>query len=150
MDSAERVTDDAAWHLATAYIDAWNRRDRGAWLELLHSELEFHPTALVGTGIVYRGMEGAGRYFDELIASGREERARIVGMRRIAADRFLIELELMVGGNSMGSACFTAQVRDGKFVDTRGYLSDARTLATVRVIPADAPPLSQPNPPAAV
>jgi hypothetical protein len=132
------VDDDTAWRLATAYIDAWNRRDRDAWLELLHVELEFRPTALVGRRVVYRGIDGAARYFDQLIASGRREQAEIVGLRRLAQDRFLIELELLVDGGSVEAACIISQVRDGRFIDTAGYLSDARTLALAGVIPRDA------------
>jgi hypothetical protein len=146
MDSYEPVRDDTAWRLAAAYIDAWNKRDRYAWLELLHPELEFRPTALVGRRIVYHGIDGAARYFDELIASERREQGHIVGLRRISQDRFLIELELLIDGGSVAKACILAQVRDGKFVDTAGYLSDMRSLAFTGRIPEDAPAVPQPAP----
>ena len=139
MDSPEPVRDDTAWRLAAAYIEAWNKRDRDAWLDLLHPELEFHPSALVETGIVYHGIGGASRYLDELIASERPEQAKIVGLRRISPDRFLIELELLIDGRSASTACVLAQVRDGRFVYTAGYLSDAATLTFIGVIPEDAP-----------
>lgn len=135
MDSPEPVNDDTLWRLAAAYISAWNRRDRDAWLDLLHPELEFRPTALVGTRIVYHGVDGGGRYFDELIASKRAEQAEIAGLRRLAPDRFLLELELELDGRSIADACVISQVRDGKFVDTAGYLSDARSLAVAGTSP---------------
>ena len=144
MESPEPVRADTAWRLAVAYIDAWNRRDRKAWLDLLHPELEFRPTALVGARIVYHGLDGAARYFDELIASERAERARIAGLRQIAHDRFLIELELLLGGEPVAEACVIAQVRAGKFVDTAGYLSDVRSLAASGRIPEDAPAIPRP------
>jgi SnoaL-like domain len=146
MDSREPVRDSTAWRLAVSYIDAWNKRDRAAWLDLLHPELEFRPTALVGPGIVYRGIDGAARYFDELIASERAEQAEIVGLRRVAQDRFLIELELLIDGGSVATACVISQVRDGKFVDTAGYLSDAPSLAFAGHIPDEAPVIERPIP----
>ena len=77
MDSPQPVRDATAWPLAAAYIEAWNKRDREAWLALLHPDLEFRPTALVGPRIVYHGIDGAARYFDGLIASERAEQAEI-------------------------------------------------------------------------
>lgn len=139
MRTPEHVSDDAAWRLATAYIDAWNRRDRDAWLVLLHPALEFHPTALVGTRVVYHGTDGAARYFDALLASQRAEQAQIVELRRIAQDHFLIELKLLIDGGSVGQACIIAKVLDSKFVYTAGYFSDARTLASAGLVPEDAP-----------
>ena len=139
--SLETVEEDTAWRLAIAYIDEWNARDRQAWLELLHPDLEFRPTALVGTGVVYRGLEGASSYFDELIASGRAEVAEISGLRRIAPDRFLIELDLLVEGTSVADAAIITQVREGKFAYTAGYLSDAERLVSTGLIPEDSPSL---------
>ncbi len=146
MDSPEAVNDDTAWRLAAAYIDAWNKRDRDTWLNLLHPELEFHPTALVGTRIVFHGIDGAARYVDELLASGRGEQVEIVGLRRLAQDRFLIELELLIDGGSVEEACVISQVRDGKFVATAGYPSDMRTLASAGLVPEDAPVVGQQAP----
>jgi SnoaL-like domain len=143
MDSPKPVRDETAWRLSAAYIEAWNKRDRDAWLDLFHPELEFHPTALVGTDVVYRGIDGAARYLDGLIAGGRAERAEIAGLRRLAADRFLIELELNIDGKPVMTACVLAQLRDGKFVYTAGYLSDVPTLASIGVIPKDAPAIPQ-------
>ena len=145
MDSPEPIKEETAWRLAVSYIDAWNRRDRDAWLGLLHAELEFRPTALVATGVVYHGVDDAARYFDELIASDRPEHAKIVGLRRLAPDRFLIELELLIEGSSVSSACVSAQLRDDKFVDTRGYLSDAQLLAHLGLIPEDPPAVPHPD-----
>ena len=145
MASSEPLSDDTAWQLAAAYIDAWNKRDRDAWLELLHPDLEFHPTALVGTRVVYHGIDGASGYFDELIASGRTEQAEIVALHRVAADRILIELDLQIDGRSVAKACFLAQLRDGRFVETRGYLSDAKILASAALIPADTTVIPRPG-----
>jgi hypothetical protein len=148
MEALEPVRDDEAWRLAAAYIDAWNKRDRAAWLELIHPELEFHPTALVGTGVVYHGIDGASRYFDELIASDRTEQAEIVGLRRLAPDRFLIELELLIDGRPVAKACFTGHVCEAKFVDTRGYLTEAGMLTAAGLIPEDAPAVPRAHRPA--
>ena len=60
----ESVSDTEAMQIATAYIDAWNKRDRDAWLDLHHPDLELRPTALVGTGVVYRGIDGAAQVKD--------------------------------------------------------------------------------------
>lgn len=142
MDSPQPVTDATAWSLAAAYIEAWNERDREAWLDVLHPELEFHPSALVDTGVVYHGVDGVADYFDDLIASERPERANIAGLRRISPDRFLIELDLLIDGKPVSAACVLFQVRDGKFVYTAGYLSDAATLTFIGVIPEDSPAVS--------
>jgi SnoaL-like domain len=145
VDPPESVSDETAWRVAAAYIDAWNERDRDAWLELLHPELEFRPTAIVGSRIVYHGIDGAARYFDELVASERPERAEVRGLRRVAPDRFVLELELFIDRRSVSTACVVAQLRDGKFVDTAGYLSDAQTLASTGVIPEDVPAIPRPG-----
>ena len=142
MDSPQPVTDDTASRLAAAYIEAWNERDRDAWLDVLHPELEFHPSALVDTGIVFHGIDGAAHYLDELIASERPERARIVGLRRISPDRFLMELDLLIDGKSVSAACVLFQVRDGKLAYTAGYLSDTATLTFIGVIPENSPAVS--------
>ena len=139
MDSPQPVTDAAAWTLAVAYIEAWNERDRDAWLNVLHPELEFHPSALVDTGVVFQGISGAAQYLDELIASERPEQGKIVGLRRISPDRFLIELKLLIDDKSVSAACVLAQIREETFVFTAGYLSDAETLTFIGVIPEDAP-----------
>jgi len=138
----ESVSDTEAMQIATAYIDAWNKRDRDAWLDLHHPDLELRPTALVGTGVVYRGIDGAARYFDDLTASDRAEGAEIVGLRRIDADRFLIELALVIDGKAVAEACVIAQVKDRKLVYTSGHFSDARTLASIGAIPEETTPLS--------
>lgn len=142
---AEQTTDASGWRLTAAYFEAWNKRDRALWLDQIHPDLELHPTALVGaTHGVFHGIEGAGRYFDELIASGRTEQAEIVGLRRLGRDRFLIELELQFEGGSMASACSISQLRDSKFVYSSGYFSDAKMLASVGLVPVHAPPIARP------
>ena len=138
MDSPRWVSDDAIQFLAAAYIDAWNGRDRDAWLALLHPELEFSPTAMVDTR-VYHGIDGAAGYFATLVSSDRPERARIVGLRRLDPDRFLIELELVIDESPVANACVIARIAEGTFIETRGYLSDLPTLASIGAISEQAP-----------
>ena len=51
------------------FLDAYNRRDVGAMIEELDSEVEYHPALpmlLGGEATVYRGHEGVRRLFGEI------------------------------------------------------------------------------------
>jgi hypothetical protein len=49
-------------------------------------------------------------------------------------------------GEPVAEACVIAQVRDGMFIATAGYLSDALSLASTGRIPEQAPAVPQPAP----
>jgi ketosteroid isomerase-like protein len=74
-------------------IDAWNRRDLAAWLDGVHPDAEWHPSAALVEGGAYHGHAGFERFwtdigtaFDELVTSYEEVRDlghSILGLGRL-------------------------------------------------------------------
>jgi ketosteroid isomerase-like protein len=52
--------------VARSFRDAFNRRDVGALLELMHPKVEFVPILAKLEGVVYRGPEEVGRWIAEV------------------------------------------------------------------------------------
>jgi ketosteroid isomerase-like protein len=61
-----------------AVVDAWNRNDLDAWLELLDPDIEFQPERLfLDLDPVYRGHEGMARFWRTFHEPWRELRMEI-------------------------------------------------------------------------
>jgi ketosteroid isomerase-like protein len=125
----------SAEELGRRFIDAFNRRDADALVALVHPELEFVPTLLVGQRAVYHGHDGLRRWVGDLIASGAAHEVRVRDVRRLAPDRFVVLTEVMIGGDAVAPSAMVARTRDGLIVHVKAYLSDEQTLIRVGVLP---------------
>ena len=68
--------------VARAFVDAFNRRDRDAWLATFHPDGEFRPSVLAGGRTRYRGHEELGSYIETLESDAAAHRARVRTVRR--------------------------------------------------------------------
>lgn len=125
----------SAEELGRRFIDGFNRRDADALVALVHPELEFLPTVLVGARAVYRGRDGLRRWVEDLIASGASHTVRVREVREIGPDRFVVLTEVLIGGEVTSPSAMLATTRDGLIVTAKAYLSDEQTLIRVGVLP---------------
>ena len=116
-------------------MDAWNRGDLEAWLEWLHPEVEWHPSAALVEGGAYHGREGSRRFwddivgaFDELVADYEEVRdlgdGAVLGLGRLrgrSRQGFPIDLEYAL----------LVRFRDGLAVWGRSWFTHAEALEAV-------------------
>lgn len=121
--------------LGRRFIDGFNRRDAEALVALVHPELEFLPTILVGQRVVYRGRDGLRRWVEDLISSGASHTVRVREVREIGPDRFVVLTEVLIEGEVTSPSAMLASTRDGLIVTARAYLSDEETLIRVGVLP---------------
>jgi CheY-like chemotaxis protein len=128
---ADRVIEGIAHRL----VDAYNRRDRAAWVGIFHPDMEFQPTMLIGARAVYRGHNGAKRYLDELRKRGVQQQARIRELRRIGPTEFALLTDILLGSEIVSPGAVTIRLQDDKIIEARAYLSDPDILASLDVIP---------------
>lgn len=125
----------SADELGRRFIEGFNRRDADALVALVHPELEFLPTVLVGARAVYRGHEGLRRWVADLVASDAAHKVRVRKVREIAPDRFVVLTEVLIEDEVTAPSAMLATTRDGLIVTAKAYLSDEQTLIRVGVLP---------------
>jgi len=125
----------SAEELGRRFIEGFNRRDADALVALVHPELEFLPTVLVGQRAVYHGHDGLRRWVADLVASDAAHKVRVREVREIAPDRYVVLTEVLIGGEVTSPSAMLATTRDGLIVTAKAYLSDEQTLIRVGVLP---------------
>jgi len=88
----------SAEELGRRFIEGFNRRDADALVALVHPELEFLPTVLVGQRAVYHGHDGLRRWVADLVASDAAHKVRVREVRELGPDRFVVLTEVLIGG----------------------------------------------------
>ena len=111
--------------IVRAALDAYNRRDLQAVLEVIDPDAEFIPLRSVLEGTPYRGHDGMRKFFEE---TGEEwDELRIEGEEwRDLGDRVLVIGHFRARGRSSGvelhtPAAWLASLRDGRIVYLRAY-----------------------------
>ena len=128
-----------------SFIDAFNRRDVRALIELCDSQIAFYPTVLVGTLREYRGHEGIRCWMSELESAEAAHRVRVREFRELGGSRFLLLTEVLLGDELVSPSAMLARLgTEGLIVEARAYLSDEHTLVQVGLI-ADRADTSQPS-----
>ena len=121
--------------IALATVDAWNRGDREAWLDLWDEEAEFYPLRAQLEGESYSGHDGLMRFLAEMTQDFEEvrfeiEETRDAGEQVVGTGRFRargrasgVELNVPLG--------VLARMRRGKIVYMRFFSepADAREAA---------------------
>lgn len=118
-----------AERIGREFIDAFNLRDADALVALVHPEIEFRPTMLVGSRRVYEGYEGVRAWVADLVASGMDHQVRVREIRMLDAARFVMLTEVLLDGEVISPSAMVATMRDGKIAEAQAYLSDEGTLA---------------------
>ena len=120
--------------LTRRYIDAYNRRDAAALVELSDPELEWRPAATRAfEQTVYRGHEGIRQYITELDDTWEELVIEISEIRDLG-DRIVLLGRVRGRGRSSGVevdepfGSYT-EVREGKATRIDGYLAIEPALA---------------------
>jgi len=116
-------------HLAHALVDAFNDRDRAAWLAVFDPEVEFRPTVLVAEQPVYRGLAGVTRFFDELLGEDQGHRVKIRELRTLGPDHVIIFNDVIVGDVAVAPSAVLIRARNGAIVEVTAYLTDSYTLS---------------------
>ncbi len=125
----------SAQEIGRRFIDGFNRRDADALVALCHPRLEFIPTLLAREQAVYRGHDELRRWVAGLVASDAEHEVRVLDVRELDADRFVVLTEVLIGGEAMTRSAMVAALEDGLIVHVKAYLSDEQTLIRVGVLP---------------
>jgi ketosteroid isomerase-like protein len=116
-------------------VDAYNRQDAEALLELMDTEVEWHPAILVGMGgktTVFRGHQGVRellREIDETLAEIHVEVSEI----RDLGDRIFATGLLRTRGKTSGVETrspfgYVARFTSGKATEIRTYLDPSEAL----------------------
>ena len=122
--------------IARRFIDAFNRRDAEALVELADPEIAFYPTQLAGANDGYRGHDGLRSWVALVATAGLRHEVRVREVRVLDEHRFLLLSEVWVDGELVSpSAMLTHLNGEEKIVEARAYLSDEQTLADIGIIP---------------
>jgi AmiR/NasT family two-component response regulator len=135
----ESASDEVIDRAACRFVDAYNRRDVGAWVAVFHDDVEFRPTMLIGSRSVFRGHAGAASYLEELSKRGIEHHARIRELRRINASQFVLLTDILLHGEVVSPGAAIIKLEDEKIIEVSAYLSDPEILAALDLIPGTPP-----------
>ena len=115
-------------------VEAFNRRDRQAFLALMHDDAEIVPLRAALEGTVYRGPGAAARFWDEGDAAWESLRLELELSQ--VGERVLGLGWLRASGRTTGAPVETplglvAELRDGRIAAGRAYtdLDEARAAA---------------------
>ncbi len=116
-------------------VDAYNRRDVEALLEVLDPEVEWHPGVLIpfeGEARVYRGHEGVREMVDDVFEALAEIYTEYSEIRDLG-DRVVAIGRLRTRGRESGAEIESAfgsvtDVRNGKAIRVRTYLDPKEAL----------------------
>jgi ketosteroid isomerase-like protein len=120
------MTVEEATRLAERFVDALNRGDRDGWIAAFHPELKGHSgLADMEGGEPYRGLEGAGAWFDNLMTVYETVHARL-DQTIVVGDHALqlIRVEYVGRGSGVTLAptlAWVVEVRDGLYVFAHSY-----------------------------
>jgi ketosteroid isomerase-like protein len=114
-------------------LDAWNRRDVDAVLQVLHPEAELHPMKAVLEGTVYRGAEGF-KAFNRDMAEDWESFHLEGNEFRDLDDSTVLVLGTVHGRAASGMdieapAAWVCRLVDGKVTRVQFYADEAAALA---------------------
>ena len=125
--------------LASAFVDACNRRDEAAFVALTDPQIEFRPTAIVGTLRVYRGHDELRIWVTALRGSKLNHQARIRAVHVVDEQRVLLLTEVLLDGDVISPSAMMATISaEGLIVAAQAYLSDDDMLKQVGVaLPAN-------------
>lgn len=132
---ASPLSDAAIRALAEDFVDAFNRRDRKAWIALFAPEAELRPTVLSGSRSLYAGHERIGAYIEQLVRDGIDHQARVRELRRMGDDRFALFTDVLVEGEVVSPGAVLIRLDAGRIVQATAYLSDDETLAALDLVP---------------
>jgi SnoaL-like domain len=82
--------------LAGAWVDAFNRRDADALVALNDSEVDWHPSVLVGSRRTYRGHDGMRRWVEDLIGAAVQHRLVLRSVHSIDERRFAAVVDVYI------------------------------------------------------
>ena len=117
--------------LGLRWLDAFNRRDAEALVDIAHPRIAIHPTKLAGDGRPYCGHDGARRWIaDESEVAGSLV-ADVNEVRRGPSGDVYAFGRLLSGDNPVSPFSMLLSVRDGRVVQARAYLSDRPTLERI-------------------
>ena len=123
--------------LARDFVDAFNGRHADRLVALTDPAVVWQPSRLVGTRRTYRGHDEFRRWVAELGASPIKHQARVLEVRMIDHDRFLLLSEVLLDDAPVCPSAMLARVsRDGKIVEARAYLTDEQMLIEAGIMPA--------------
>jgi len=124
-------------------LDAFNRRDLGAYLALMDHDVEFTPYEVwVQGGEPYRGHAGIRSWWEESFAVFPDLRAEVYEMRDLG-ERTFVHGRLLGQGAGSGASIertmfLIIQWRDGKQVWWSAFGSEAEALEAVGLSEQDA------------
>jgi ketosteroid isomerase-like protein len=112
--------------IVRAGLDAWNRRDITAVVEVLHEDAELLPMRAVFEGSVYRGAEGFKAFLKDMNEEWEGFHIEPDEFREIDDQRVLVLGRLLGRGKASGMdfeapAAWVCELRDGKVAKVQFY-----------------------------
>ena len=127
---------DAAFTgVATALLDAYNRRDPDAWAAAFHPDAHYHPTVLTGTASLYVGRDAIRQFLVEVAENDRGQTAQITEVRPLSTDEFVVRADVLIEDQAVTPLTVIMRLKDGLVFEGRSYLVDAPTLERMGMIP---------------
>ena len=121
--------------VATALMDAYNRRDADAWAAAFHPDASYHPTVLAGTVSLYVGRDSIRQFLEEVGEDDRGQTARVTDVRALGDDEFVVRAEVMIEDQVVTPLTSIMRLKNGLVIEGRSYLADAATLERMGMIP---------------
>jgi uncharacterized protein (TIGR02246 family) len=112
--------------IVQAGLDAWNRRDVAAVIEVLTDDAELVPMRAVFEGSVYRGKEGFNAFLQDIAEEWEDFRIDPDEVREIDDSRVLVLGRLRGRGKATGTefeapAAWVCELRAGKVARVQFY-----------------------------
>lgn len=114
--------------LAQRWVEAINKRDAEALVEIAAPDIALHPTRLLGERGPYLGHDGVRQWMADLVGAEFPVSEQVTGIRGGPDGEIVVLGHVLVGDRPVSPFSIVLSPRDGKIAEARAYLSDEDEL----------------------
>jgi hypothetical protein len=120
--------------LASAWIDAWNRRDTEALVALADPGIELRPLRLRSLDDGYRGHEGLREWMDSIAQAGHQHQIAAEAIHELKGSRVVVEGEVTIGGRFTSPFSGIYEFEGGRMRVMSHYFTPLSLLESIGVL----------------
>jgi ketosteroid isomerase-like protein len=122
------AVDEQSLSLARRWVDAFNRRDADALVEIADPAIAVHPTRLFRHRDFYTGHDGIRDWVAATNKDFAPEHIEVIEVRHQRSGAVLVVGQLTLGGRPVSPLTALMSFHDGALTTVHAYLSDEDTL----------------------
>jgi hypothetical protein len=120
--------------LASAWIDAWNRRDVETLLSLADPRIELRPLRLRSLDDGYDGHDGLREWMDSIAQAGHQHQIDAEGVHELQGSRVVVEGKVTIGGRFTSPFSGIYEFEAGRMRVMSHYFTPLSLLESIGVL----------------